>query len=92
MAANSKRSLKGLRLAAGNTKRAVRKHLNADSLLKSVKKNFRKIPDKRRANAKIALDDVLMSALAMFQLKDPSLLAFDKRRVEEPENLHTILK
>ena len=26
----------------------------------------------------------------MFQLKDPSLLAFDKRRREEPENLHTI--
>lgn len=92
MVANSKRSLKGLRLAAGNTKRAVRKHLNADSLLTSVKKDFRKIPDKRRANAKIALDDVLMSTLAMFQLKDPSLLAFDNRRIEEPENLHTIFK
>jgi hypothetical protein len=32
----------------------------------------------------------LMSALAMFQLKDPSLLDFDKRRCEEPENLHTV--
>jgi len=31
-----------------------------------------------------------MSALAMFQLKDRSLLAFDKRRREEPENLHTV--
>lgn len=33
---------------------------------------------------------VQMSTLAMFQLKDPSLLAFDKRRKEEPENLHTV--
>jgi hypothetical protein len=31
-----------------------------------------------------------MSALAVFQLKFPSLLAFDKQRSEEPENLHTI--
>jgi hypothetical protein len=37
-----------------------------------------------------SLDDALMLALAIFQLKDPSLLAFDRRRREEPENLHTI--
>jgi len=92
MISNTKRSLKGLRHAAGATKRTVRKHLNADSLLASMKKDFQKIPDKRRANSKIALDDALMSALAMFQLKDPSLLAFDTRRIEEPENLHTIFK
>jgi hypothetical protein len=71
-------------------KRTVRKHLNADALLKAVKKDFRKIPDHRAGNSKISLDDALMSALAMFQLKEPSLLAFDKRRREEPDNLHTI--
>ena len=66
--------------------RTVRKHLNADALLEAVKKDFQKIPDHRADNTKISLDDALMSALAMFQLKDRSLLAFDKRRREEPEN------
>ena len=36
----------------------------------------------------ISLTDALMSAFAMFSLKAPSLLAFDKERVEG--NLHTI--
>ena len=75
---------------ANATRRAVRKYLNADTLLALVRKDFQKIPDSRADNAKISLDDALMSALAMFQLKDPSLLAFDKRRREEPENLHTV--
>lgn len=72
------------------TRRNVRKHLNADSFISEIRRDFQKIPDGRSANRKIALDDALMSAFAMFQLKDPSLLAFDKRRREEPENLHTI--
>jgi hypothetical protein len=75
---------------ANATRRAVRKYLNADTLLSLVRKDFQKIPDPRASNAKISLDDALMSALAMFQLKDPSLLAFDKRRRKEPENLHTV--
>lgn len=70
--------------------RNVRKHINADNLLARVRADFQKIPDTRAANSTISLDDALMSALAMFQLKDPSLLAFDKRRRQEPENLHTI--
>jgi hypothetical protein len=75
---------------ATNSRRAVRKHLNADNLFSLVRKDFQKIPDLRDDNSKISLDDALMSALAVFQLKDPSLLAFDKRRREEPENLHTV--
>ena len=77
-------------LPATTSKRTVRTHLNADTLLALVRKDFQIIPDARAENAKISLDDALMSALAMFQLKDPSLLAFDKRRREEPENLHTV--
>ena len=50
-----------------------------------MKKDFQKIPDHRADNAKISLDDALMSALAMFQLKNRSLIAFDKRRREEPK-------
>lgn len=91
---NSKKTVsqRAFRRAVSGTRRSVRKHLNADALLANVKRDFCNIPDIRRANAKISLDDALMSALAMFQLKDPSLLAFDKRRMEEPENLHTIFK
>lgn len=71
-------------------KRNVRKHLNADNLLTLIRKDFQKVPDRRAKNAKISMDDALMSALAMFLLKDSSLLAFDTRRLEEPDNLHTI--
>ncbi len=71
-------------------KRKVRKHLNADNLFAEIRKDFQKVSDIRGANSSISLDDALMSALAMFQLKDPSLLAFDKRRKSEPENLHSI--
>jgi hypothetical protein len=42
--------------------------------------SFAKIPDHRAPGASIPLRDALMSALAMFSLKDPSLLAFDNRR------------
>jgi hypothetical protein len=73
-----------------SSSRAVRKHLNADSFLAMVRKDFQKIADPRAANSKISIDDALMSALAMFQYKDQSLLAFDKRRRKEPENLYTM--
>ena len=82
--------IEAIRQLAAKPKRTVRKHLNADTLIQLMREDFRKIPDHRGGNAKISLDDALMSALAMFQLKDPSLLAFDKLRREEPENLHTI--
>ena len=83
-------SIEATRQLAAKPKRTVRKNLNADTLIELMRKDFQKIPDHRAGNSKISLDDALMSALAMFQLKEPSLLAFDKRRREEPENLHTI--
>ena len=66
----------------------VRKHLSADALFRLVHTGFDHIPDYRPAEAGISLPDVLMSAFAMFSLKAPSLLAFDKERAEG--NLHTI--
>jgi hypothetical protein len=60
--------------------RKTRKSLSADALYALVKSSFEKIPDHRDAKATVALADVLMSAFAMFSLKDPSLLAFDARR------------
>jgi hypothetical protein len=77
-------------LPSNQPKRTVRKDLNADALLKQARKEFDKLQDHRASNSKITLTDALMSALAMFHLKDQSLLSFDKRRQEEPENLHSI--
>ena len=65
-----------------------RKHLCADALLRLVRDGFDAIPDQRCGDAEIAFTDTLMSAFAMFSLKSPSLLAFDKQRAEG--NLHTI--
>ena len=75
---------------ATTSKRKVRKNLNADSLLAAIHKDFQQIPDSRGANCTISLDDALMSGLAVFQLKHPSLLAFDKQRQKEPQNLHSM--
>ena len=69
----------------------LRKHLNADVLIKkTVKGGFAGIKDHRTENVGISLTDTLMSGFAMFSLKDPSLLAFDERRVASPSNLMTI--
>ena len=68
----------------------MRAHLNADTLFALIRKDLHKVPDHRAANASIPLDDALMSAFAMFSLKDPSLLAFDDRRLEQPESLHGV--
>src|SRR5262245_18896746 len=53
-----------------------------------VHSGFASLPDHRLDDTEIALADALMSAFAMFSLKAPSLLAFDKERAEG--NLHTI--
>jgi hypothetical protein len=66
----------------------ARKHLSADALFRLVHTGFDHISDYRPADVDIALPDVLMAAFAMFSLKAPALLAFDKERAEG--NLHTI--
>ena len=66
----------------------TRKHLSADALFGLVRNGLANIPDYRPSETDIALTDALMAAFAMFSLKAPSLLAFDKERVEG--NLHTI--
>ena len=65
-----------------------RKHLSADALFRLVRSGFASLPDFRLGDPEISLTDALMSAFAMFSLKAPSLLAFDKDRAEG--NLHTI--
>ena len=63
--------------------------MNADALFSQVRSGFEKIPDHRSKNTKISLPDALMSGFAIFSLKDPSLLAFDKRQSDDT-NLQTI--
>lgn len=65
-----------------------RKQLCADALFRLVRSGFSNVLDHRGGDPEIALTDALMSAFAMFSLKSPSLLAFDKQRVED--NLGTI--
>jgi hypothetical protein len=68
----------------------MRTHLNADALFAVIRKDLNMVSDHRAANASIPMSDILMSAFAMFSLKDPSLLAFDARRHEQPESLHGV--
>ena len=60
----------------------TRKHLSADALIATVKARFEQLED-HRTDPIIPLEDALLSAFALFSLKDPSLLAFDKRRPDE---------
>ena len=59
-----------------------RKYLCADALFRLLHKNFARIADDGADDVEIPLDDALMSAFAMFSLKAPSLLSFDKQRAE----------
>lgn len=68
--------------------RMTRKHLSADALVGRLRQRFEKITDPRSGTPTLSLADALMSAFAMFALKDPSLLAFDKRR--DDQNLQTL--
>lgn len=66
----------------------VRRRLCADALHVLLRAAFGEIPDHRQNGTAISLVDALMSAFAMFSLKDPSLLAFDERRHDR--NLHNL--
>lgn len=59
----------------------TRRSLSADALHALLRVAFEAIPDSR-PKPTIPLADALLSAFAMFSLKDPSLLAFDARRPE----------
>ena len=55
----------------------------ARELLKAIRRSFERLEDPRRRSGSIALADALMSAVAMFALKFPSLLKFDEQRNED---------
>lgn len=70
----------------------VRKSLCAEALVSSVYQQFKKIPDPRKISqpSSISFTDVLMSGLAVFGLKFPSLLKYDQQRSVLDENLKTL--
>lgn len=70
----------------------VRKSLCADTLIASVYHQFKKIPDPRKLpnTAPISFTDVLMSGLAVFGLKFPSLLQYDQNRKTLDQNLRNL--
>jgi hypothetical protein len=72
-----------------------RKHLSDGGLLSVVHSEFKKIKPPRKLAKRskaIALTDCLMSGVAMFGLKFPSLLKFDeaKKELELKHNLRTL--
>jgi hypothetical protein len=56
-----------------------------------VKAEFEQVPDGRKGNVDYPMADTLMAGFAMFSLKDPSLLAFE-RRLQCESNLHAIYR
>jgi hypothetical protein len=69
---------------------APRKQLSADALFRNIRESFHDIRDPRTGKPDISLPDALMSGLAVFALKEPSLLAFDQRRQQDEQNLRMI--
>jgi len=68
---------------------AFRKTLSQPSLLGRIREVFNQLPEHRGKGIAYLLPDALMSAVAMFSLKDPTLLAFDERR-DDPIRQHNL--
>lgn len=69
----------------------ARKALSADGLLSLIRDRFDHVTDPRRGVPNVPLGDALMAAFAMFSLKEPSLLAFDREHRGDP-NLQAIYR
>ena len=64
-----------------------RRHLHFDALIQRVRQRFEVLPEQRRCPS-FPLADALMAGLALFSLKDPSLLAFCGRALDH--NLRSV--
>jgi hypothetical protein len=73
---------------------SFRKQLSAPGLISIIHQHFLTIHDPREfaKDVKISISDHLMSGLAVFGLKCPSLLDYDKKRSEDviSQNLHDL--
>jgi len=69
----------------------ARKRLAFDYLLRHVlRPRAKQFPDARQRDGDYTVADAVLSALAMFSLKDPSLLAFQNRRNDQ--NMKTVYR
>jgi hypothetical protein len=69
------------------SQRRQRRHLHFDALMQRVRERFEILPEQRRCPS-FPLADTLMAGLAVFSLKDPSLLAFCGRALDH--NLRSV--
>ena len=68
----------------------LRQQLSAPGLLKTIRGCFESIAEHRQRKPEIALSDALMSGLAVFSLKYPSLLKFDEAYGAEQTLRHNL--
>ena len=72
----------------------TRRHLSFDPLIRQIRLRAKQLPDSRNGNGCCySVADAVMSAIAVFALKDPSLLAFQERRNDaNMKNIFRILQ
>ena len=71
----------------------IRKYLSADGLVQVVKNNLKREKFEVYNKSKYSWQDCIMSGLAIFGFKQPSLLQFEKEKTSEPlirRNLRTL--
>src|SRR3954453_12584386 len=77
----------GAAMSQATAQRRQCRYLPFDALVQLVRRRFEKLPQRRRAPL-FSLADTLMAGLALFSLKDSSLLAFCSRAVDH--NLRSV--
>jgi hypothetical protein len=71
-------------LHTGNIPPQIRRHLSFDPLIRKIRLRAKLFSETRiQAKCSYSIADAMMSAIAMFALKDASLLAFQHRRNDE---------
>lgn len=68
----------------------LRSETNYDSLIAELRRDFLAIPDHRAPNVVHSLGNILMSGYALFTLKYPSLLCFEKQTAKQRANLQQL--
>ena len=69
----------------------TRRHLSFDPLIRQIRLRAKQLPDPRdESDCSYSMADAVMSAIAMFALKDPSLLFFQQRR--DDDNIKSLFR
>jgi hypothetical protein len=76
----------------GKYTKQLQSELSLDKLVADIRTKFDKIADYRGSNSQYALSDVLLSGLAMFSLKQSSLLEFETQTTAARANLEKVFK